>query len=405
MKAKVLIKGATGTLGSEKNYFDTYNSKPQSAFAHALVIGPSFIQNNGNSAWGIHTAYRNELSALHVPSAFAKYIYEKYNYEPFVTHRYNSPPFAVSWLNWGELGGTYGKVLMQGSDNYVKAAATVSFLAGFNGFYLDFRKFDYTVLDSASIVIHEMDAAIFHALSSDGSTGAGNFLKLRGFGFGTTLGVTYMHNRSRSGFDCNNRIADHVKKYDYRIGLSLLDFGYIHFYNQARMVPLNTTTDRLWGRLDTIKFHSFDHLDSLLSNQVNGIRDSRVNSSFNMYLPTAISLQFDYSFTPTIYGNLSWLNRINYSPAEIARGNQLDLSARYETKKFEATADLTLFEYTYPSVGVGFRFWYFVIGTDRFLELLSLTDIKSFNLFFGFKLNFCDFTGKKTKYYCPAFGK
>src|SRR5207237_3783946 len=181
-----------------------------------------------------------------------------------------------------------------------------------------------------------------------------------------------------------------------------MDFGFIHFSNQAQVIEVRTPVDRFWNRLDTIKFHSFSHLDEVLSTNVNGVFTSVQNKSFSMFVPTAISLQFDYSFTEHVYGNVSWLNRIQYSAKEIARGNQLVGSLRYEKKLWEASIDASLFEYNQPSVGVGFRFGIFVIGSDRLLEWLSITDVRSFDLFFGFKANLCDFH-KRSKAFCPAY--
>lgn len=400
-KANVIIRGMTGKLGSEKNFYDLYRGNFQTGFGHVNIMGPSFISNDGHKAWGFHTALRNELSALPVSTTMAKYIYEKYKYDPFVNHSYSSDPFAVAYMSWAELGGTYGKVLIERGENFLKFAVTGNLLLGFDGMYLDARKLDYTILDTSTVIFHSVDATIGHALDVNGNTGAGNFLKLRGFGLSTTAGITYIRHRNRGAYDCN-KTSDDFKKYDYRIGLSLMDFGFIRFFNQAQLLELRVPQDRLWARLDTIRFHSFSHLDEVLSNNFNGTVTSVEDKSFTMFLPSAMSLQFDYAFTPHVYGNISWVNRILYSPKEVARGNQIDASVRYEKKKWEAAADFTLFEYNQPAVGICLRHSFFVIGTDRLLEWLSVTDIRSFDLFFGFKINTCDFK-RKSKVFCPAY--
>ncbi len=398
----VLIRGIKGEIGDEKNIYDIFNSKLQSGFGHTLLIGPSFISSDKSDGWGIHTAYRNEISAMDIPPSLAKFIYDKYRYAPLIGQSFSTEPFTAAWLSWGELGGTFGRTLTESSDNYLKVAGTLSFLAGFDGLYLDSRKLDYTIADSSTAIIHSMDATIGHALSTDAKNSASRFLKLRGFGLSTTLGASYIHHRNRGGYECTGN-ADRQKKYDYRIGLSLLDLGYINFSNDAKILDLNTTTDKVWSRLDTVPFQSLGHLDTLLSNNINGTVISTRDKSFGMFLPTAISLQFDYCFVPRIYGNLSLVNRIYYSPRQIARGNQVDVSLRYETRSFEVAGDVTLFEYSQPSAGIAFRFWIFVIGTDRLVELLNVTDVKAFDFFFGFKLNLCGSSGGRSKDYCPAF--
>jgi hypothetical protein len=304
-------------------------------------------------------------------------------------------------MTWAELGGTYGKALIERQRDYLKWAVTGNVLLGFDGMYMDARKLDYSIYDSSTIVIHSMDATIGHALAEDGKTGFGNFMKLRGLGLSTTVGATYIHNRNRGAFDCNGT-AGQLKKYQYRIGASLMDFGFMRFFSQAQILEVSNPNDRVWSRLDSIRFHSFSHLDQLLSNNVNGTVTSVQEKGFTMFVPSAVSIQFDYCFIPHVFANLTWLNRIYYSPREIARGNQMNLSARYETRRFEATADVTLFEYDQPAVGIGFRIGIFTIGTDRLLELLSLTDVRSFDLFLGFKKQFC-FWKKRKRDSCDAY--
>ncbi len=397
----IIIRGITGKSDGGKTFLDTYDNKLQSGFAHVQLNGPAFIKNNGSDAFAFHTSLRNEVSAKDFPSPVAKYIFEKYNYIPFLNTRFTTPSFSAAYMTWAELGATYGKAVIERQRDFLKWAVTGNLLLGFDGMYMDARALDYSVYDSSTIVIHSMDATIGHALQADGKTGLGNFMKLRGLGLSTTIGATYIHNRNRAAFECNNNSGD-VRKYQYRIGASLMDFGFMRFFSQAQILEVKNPNDRIWSRLDSIRFHSFSHLDQLLSNNVNGTHTSVENKGFTMFVPSAVSLQFDYCFYPKVFGNLTWVNRIYYSPKEIARGNQMNLSARYESKQFEATADLGLFEYDQPAVGVGFRIGVFTIGTDRLLEWFSLTDIRSFDLFFGFKKQLCSWK-KRKKDHCDAY--
>src|SRR6185295_8502598 len=97
---------------------------------------------------------------------------------------------------------------------------TGNVLIGFDGVYMDVRKMDVTVQNSSSVIIHSLDATIAHALDKDGNASFSSIAALRGFGLSTTLGMTYIRNRNRGAYDCNNS-EDH-KKYDYRIGASLI---------------------------------------------------------------------------------------------------------------------------------------------------------------------------------------
>jgi hypothetical protein len=401
LEQNAIMKGISGNAERGKAFFDIYDNTLQSGFGHVLLNGPAFIKNNGNDAFAFRMTLRNEISAINVPSPVAKYIYEEYKYEPFVGSRFVTPSFSAAYMTWAELGGTYGKAIIERQRDFLKWAVSGNILFGFDGMFMDARQLDYSVYDSSTIVIHNMDATVGHALQADGKTGFGNFMKLRGLGLSTTIGATYIHNRNRGAFDCNATAGD-LKKYQYRIGASLMDFGFMRFFSQTQVLEVKNTDDRIWSRLDSIRFHSFGHLDQLLSNNVNGTTTSVEDKGFTMFVPSAVSIQFDYCFRPHVFANLTWLNRIYYSPQEIARGNQMNLSARYESRRIEANANVSLFEYDQPAVGVGFRIGVFTIGTDRLLEILSLADIRSFDLFFGFKKQFCSWK-KRKKDHCDAY--
>ena len=63
-----------------------------------------------------------------------------------------------------------------------------------------------------------------------------------------------------------------------------------------------------------------------------------------------------------MYANLSWVNRIRFAPNQAVRGNQVMLSARYETRNFEANINSNLYEYERIHLGLGLRYRFLVIG-------------------------------------------
>lgn len=397
----ILFSALGADIGPERIIEDNYNDKSHKAFGHLLVIGPSYIRNKEQTAWGIHSAYRNAISIKNVPQHLAKFLYEKYEYPQGFGIRNSSSSIKSAWLGWIELGGSYGKVFMESEKRHLKAAATVNLLAGTNGAYLDIKQLDYTVRDTSDMIIHNMNASFAH---SSGSTLdlPGAILGLRGFGLGTTLGLTYTHKRQSSGFECSGA-ADNIKKYHYRIGFSLMDLGIIHFFRQSSVLALNTETDRTWTGADSLDVESLTGLDTTLSNTINGNLRSE-SKNFSMFTPAAFSLQFDYSISPRWYANASWVNRIYFSKKQVARSNQVNLSIRYEKRRWEVNGNLSLFEYQKPSAGMAFRYSFFVLGTDRLLEWVNLSDVYGFDIFFGLKLNLCKLSLRKDDRDCPAYG-
>lgn len=373
----IVWRGLTGNAGPGREYSFRSGLGTYNGFGHVLIIGPSYIKNNGDWAWGLHSAFRNETSVLDVPEYLATSFYNNFHDPRTFGLRFNSTPFSFASASWLELGGTYGRVFMETEKDYLKWAVTGNLLIGFNGLYGDFQNFDFTILDSTDVAFHNVNARVGKAIDD-------SFISLRGAGLSTTLGATYMHKRRQGGFECN-RSNDNVKKYDYRIGLSLMDLGTIRYFRESQVIDVMVATDRIWAGIDSANI-GVDNLDvALNSNLAASVRDE----GFYVWLPTGLSTQFDYSFTPKVYGNLSFVKRIHFTENQIARGDQMNLSARYEKRSFEANLNYSMFEWKQSSLGLGLRYKFFVIGTDRLLQLIGLSDVQAFDFFFGFKFQFC----------------
>ena len=78
------------------------------------------------------------------------------------------------------------------------------------------------------------------------------------------------------------------------------------------------------------------------------------------------------------------------------------LSARYETRNFEANINSNLYEYERIHLGLGLRYRFLVIGTDRLPELLGLNNTRSFDLYFGLKFQSCTQLFKRSEPDCPG---
>lgn len=358
-------------------YFNTGGTVEQ-GYSHILLIGPSYIKNLGDHAWGLHSAFRTEASATDVPTPLAYTFYRNFHSPDLFNVRTAAKSYSAAEATFIELGGTYGKVRYESEKEYLKWAATGNLLVGMNGLYGDFRETDFTVLDSSNTIFHNVDATIGNGIDNDA------LLSFRGLGLGTTLGATYMKKHNSGGFECN-RSNDNIKKYVYRIGLSLMDLGTIRYFRKSEVINIHSTSDRLWNGIDSANFGvgSFDTL------MVNRLAATVEDKGFFIWLPTALSAQFDYSFTSKIYGNLSVVKRIHFAPNQIARPDQLTLSGRYETRNFEGNLNFSMYEWKQSAIGLGLRFKFFVVGTDRLLELLGLSDTYAADFFFGFKWQFC----------------
>lgn len=393
---RIIPRALFGTVPSGKLYKYDNSLSRQKGFAHALIIGPSYIVNRENYAWGIHTALRSELSILQAPNELSYVFYNKFVTPELYGVRSSTGKFNSAQATWIEIGGTYGSVLKDNPDKYLKWAGTLNGLIGMNGYYLDVNNMDYTILDSTNYIFHSVDGTFAHAFNPSNKN---NVLALRGFGASTTVGLTFIRKRNTGAFDCTYQ-NDRQIKYKYRLGISLLDLGFIRMSKDAKITTVQTSTDRLWSGIDTTVASSFVGIDSLLLTNIGG---NTRNESFSIWTPTALSIQFDYQIKPNIFANASVVQRLHFRNNQIARPNQINLSGRYERRAYEFNLNFSMWELRQPSLGIAARFHWFVIGTDRILQLFSLSDVRSFDFFFGFKYQFCSSPFGSRKKDCPAY--
>jgi hypothetical protein len=308
-------------------------------------------------------------------------------------------------MAWGELGGTYGRKLYEKRDkDYLAAAITVKLLLGFDAAYSNLTDFDYLVPSNDTLIVNSATGEYGHSLS-DGENTLGKPFRIRGYGGGFDIGFTYYRGRVHGAGDCN-QTAEIRKKYNYRLGLSLIDFGVVHFSNNAKVFSFDNSST-LWPGIDTVKFNSIMALDTAISNHFYGDPyQSQSASSFSIFTPAAVSLQFDYCVMPKIYVNATWVQATPLNDMSVVRASQFSITPRYETRKFEAALPFTVYEYKHPHLGVAVRYLYFVLGTDRLGSFTGLWDTTGYDLYFGIKFNACELRKKGGKQpFCPAYSK
>jgi hypothetical protein len=402
-KSKFIIKSIKGEAVPSERFGDYYTPSPaKKAYGSFYLMGPSYVQNNKKYAWGVHLAARSAMSARNVPVHLAKFIYEGFDYEPQHGINYTAGPFKAAGLGWGEIGGTYARVLKKDTyDHHIlKAGITLNFLVGSYGLFIKSENIEYVVPTTQLLVVNKMYAQYGHSSPIDGDQIVTDLLKIRGLGASATLGFTYINSFNSPGYECYAS-ADNQKKYNYRVGLSFIDFGYIHFKSKGTRVLRFNGNSTYWPGIDTTKFTNLFSFDTLLSNRFYGNPQSALAArEFKVYLPSAISLQYDYNLAPKYYVNATIIHGVPVSDISVHRANQVSVTARYETRRKEIDIPLTFFEYTKPHLGLAVRYGILVLGTDRLGTYLGLWDATGLDFFFGIKFSYCEKGRRKSKIGC-----
>jgi hypothetical protein len=210
-----------------------------------------------------------------------------------------------------------------------------------------------------------------------------------GHGFSVDLGVTY----KRMLEDVDD-YAPHTAQsdcgtidYRYRIGVSLLDLGGINFSQNSLIRRFNNSTTT-WENYPDADVNGIGDIDQLIASQfVSDAGSMTSGTRYGTAIPSAISVQFDYNLGKNFYANATWVQGFKLAKHTSGiRRSLLAITPRYETKWFEASLPISLYDYRSPQLGLAFRFYSITIGSDNILPFIIPMDIYSANIYASVKI-------------------
>lgn len=382
-KSEFLSKSFEGEFVESGKFTDRYSKKPEKFAYGAMSLNyPSFIWAGKKWSVGFHGATRLELSATNVPYHLAKYLKEGFDYEPQNNTRYQVKNARAALLNWHEFGATFAGVLFDNQQYYIAGGITANNLYGLNAMYLDVENADYVVPSDTILTVYDFTAEYGHAMPDNGTKGGSDPMSKRGYGYSFTTGFQIYKNRNENFYDPCLK-AKGEKPYDYRLGISMIDVGYLKYTKGTRTYSFDhMSTD--WEGIDTTNFEGFEQLDSMLSQEFYGkYRESRDNHYLTVYLPTAASIQMDVPFNENFYVNVSMIQRVPLGKYSIRRANQIAITPRFESRRIEIALPVSYYELFRPRIGFSFRYSIFSLGTDMLSPLLGITDSYGADIYFG----------------------
>lgn len=393
--SRLIRNGMQGEGVEEGKLTDRYTRQPdKSAYGSGFIRVPGFIWSGKKFAIGVHAANRTELSVKNMPYHLAKYLKEGFDYDPQQGKLYEAQDVRAGALNWHQVGITAAAVLRNTKQSFITGGITVNNLYALNGFFVRINEARYIVPADTLLVVENLNAEYGYALPRTNDPEAGQYLEKRGGGWSTNIGFQYFRNRNDAYFDPCKRSRDD-KPYTWRAGLSLIDFGAIDFTREARTFRFEDR-NTLWYGIDTTSFYGVLYADSVLSTQFFGrYRASRDRVGFSMWLPSALSAQFDYAITGRYYVNLTLIQRVPVGANGLRRSNQLAITPRFETRRLEISLPISVYEFYRPRIGFAVRYGIFTLGSDMLSPLIGLTDSYGVNMYFGISIrNFTICDGK-----------
>jgi hypothetical protein len=375
-------------------YYDYFkNSKPRNVYFNNRIVGPSVMYHKGRHAFSLVTALRTSTSVVRLPTDLANFIYRGMQFRPQQSITYSSSgPLRLAVLSWAEIGLGYSNTIHQDYAYQLDAGIMVKALLGLGGAYATINNLTYMIPNHDSIYVNQMTGSIGFSLPFNTANNTAAISPLiKGTGMSADLGVLYMKFNQRADKDKKlPPLLEGTKKdYLYRAGLSLIDLGWIRFNDLVQVHEFNNVQNALWSGLSGFTPTNFNQI--LQSASYNLLGDSAASlttqTKISIWLPTALSAQFDYNFGNNLFVSATFVQGIRIGNAGIRRPALIALTPRYETRYFEVNLPFSFYDYHDPQIGLAIRIFNLVIGTEKLGTFVNLTDVNGMDFYFSIGFN------------------
>ena len=339
-------------------------------FLNLDALGPSFMFNiSPKQSIGVITRVRTFLNLNNISGE----LYEdlENGFEGEENFNFNMNNFSGTIHAWGELGLTYGRILMEKDSHFLKGGITLKYLAGAGGVFASAPSLTGNY-DATSEILTTTGSLKYGAASEFDSEDI-EFSNTTS-GFGADIGFTYEY---RNSPDLDS-LSKKDNKYKFKLGLSITDIGSISYDDTS------VTDYDMNNSVNTSDFGDKSIEDFLEENYEGGetIEKSKLN------LPTALHILLDYNITRRIYASLNGsFSLIAEDKPQASRViNTLTLSPRFETKLFSFYLPLSLRQYDGLSAGAGLRLGPLTVGSGSAITNLLSDSTKTTDVYVGLKV-------------------
>ncbi len=238
---------------------------------------------------------------------------------------------------------------------------SIKFIQAYEAFYVEnHEQLNLTKLDNEELLFSGGDISFAYSGMAFNDNTSSNFQK-NGNGIAMDLGLTYT---VRSGKKAN--------EYQWKVGLSLLDFGKVWMKDNAEKHSVNVVDLFDIAEGDFQNVESVQDLTTLITDEVyNGQGTSLQDDKFSLWLPGGVSLQAEYGGLNPFYINMMMVRRIRTPAPGVERGNLFAITPRVEIKWFAVSLPLLLYNDRDFRMGTAIRLGPITIGSDNLMSIVK----------------------------------
>jgi outer membrane protein OmpA-like peptidoglycan-associated protein len=402
----LIENSATEFTGSKyQNHFSlSKNGNDKEVYQFNKINMPLSFMWNINKKHSVAFAY-NLNSLLNVDGLsenFTRYLYDSKDTSKHILS--NNSNFNLNYMLYADFGVTYSRTLIDKGNHHLRAAATLKYNVGLTNIHLYAEDLEIDIknstmfktlngkVSSGSTYLPGIDNV--NASNATASSEIDSVKKyFRGGAFGGDIGFVYEFRENQEKYtytmDCKEHTRYDLPKYKYKLGVSLMDIGYVKFTRTDNNPYSGMTADRNTTKdLDLNKFSAINKglvalEDTLAKYNLNLIRAE--SNTYTMFTPTRINIYFDYKFFPWLYLNFTasiapWLRNSNATAHHVT---EFSITPRIEFKHFGFYFPLSTNKSGFNKFGTSMRLGPLFVGTNDITPLLLNREVYGFDVFAG----------------------
>lgn len=373
---------SVNTLDAGEKVYANINTRVQMPLSFMVSVGKK-------SAIALNIESRTGIQLNNISQELAKMGYENFKYAPYYGQTFNADGFSMNAISWASAGLTYGTVLLDNKNHFIKAAFTGKYVGGVASLYNNYDQLQYTFIDSGNLVLNHADAKYGHSVRTD-------FDKFKNFsdfrpeaeGFGFDAGIVYEYRGRINNFLYSEN--DDVKqrrdknKYTFRLSAAIVDVGKLSF-DKAEFARNFTANEPLSSfNFKQINASSVNDVDTAIAQRV--LYTENKGAKYDVALPTALNVNFDLHLFKGFYVNLG-----TFQPLKLNKDaeSRIDAKANYsviprwESRAFGVYVPFTYNEYKDLQLGATLRVGPLYLGSANLGTVLFNSKVKNADIHVG----------------------
>ena len=297
----------------------------------------------------------------------------------------------VSANIFSEYGVAGSYVAVNEGVHFLKAGATIKYLAGVGNSYVQLDKINATLDTNSSgdAIATKASGSIGYGVGGVDIDNPSFSLAANASGIGADLGVVYEYRP--------DNLKNENIPYLLKASAALLDLGSINYSVIPKQTAGYTINIPAGQSFDLSKFN--DNYKDTLNKYTNYFTQTAPVSSYRVSLPRTLQIGVDYRAVKNVFiaanAQLAMSNNETkaYNPKAV---NAITVTPRYEGKLFAAYVPINFSNLTKTSIGFGFRAGPLYAGSSSLISMM-ISNSKQMDVYFGFRFGFKSKKDKKDK--------